>query len=93
MYNSYLNQFPIDVTPKPLPPKPEDCPESPPEKHSGSGLLSLLSGTFGQKNSLNDLFSGENLIVLAALAFLVYAGDGIDTELLILAVLFLLIGL
>lgn len=85
MYNYYLDQAPIDVTPEPAA-QPAST-----SAHTGS-LLSLLS-RLGQGGGLNNLFSGENLIVLAALAFLTYTDDGLDGELFALAVLFLLIGL
>ena len=91
MYNQYLSQFPVDVTPEPVdePPAPTAAKSSP----QNGGLLSLLSGVLNQRNGLNDLLSTENLIVLAALAFLAWDGDGLDTELIALAVVFLLIGL
>lgn len=85
MYNYYLEQTPIDVTPNP--PSPPTAASA----HSNS-LLSLLS-RLGQGGGLPNLFSEENLIVLAALAFLTYGEDGLDGELFALAVLFLLIGL
>lgn len=86
MYNYYLDSPPIDVTPQPA----SQSVSTP--SHNNSSLLSLLS-RLGQSGGLNNLFSGENLIVLAALAFLTYREDGLDSELFALAVLFLLLGL
>ena len=85
MYNYYLDQAPIDVTPEP-------AAQSASAPTNTGGILSLLS-RLGQGGGLNNLFSGDNLIVLAALAFLTYTDDGLDSELFALAVLFLLIGL
>ncbi len=89
MYNYYLDQVPIDVTPEPV---REPSREKVSAPAHNSSLLSLLSH-LGQKNGLNDLLSGENLIVLAAIAFLSYGDESLDSELFALAVLFLLIGL
>ena len=92
MYNRYLEQqLPEEVPPVPC----RDTPSNPPQHDTSSGnnLLSMLSGLLGQKNGQNDLLSEENLIVLAALAFLAFNGDGIDTELIVLAIVFLLLGL
>lgn len=93
MYNQYLDHAPVDVTPKPVeepPAAPAMASTSP--SHNNS-LFSLLSGALNQRSGLNDLLSAENLIALAALAFLSYDGEELDTELLMLAALFLLIGL
>ena len=90
MYNRYLEQLPEELPPAPC----SDPPQKPVhEPSSGNNLLSLLSSVLGQKGGQNDLLSEENLIVLAALAFLAFNGDGIDTELIVLAIVFLLLGL
>lgn len=91
MYNQYLSQMPVDVTPEPIPEERGEPSVS--CSSSGSGLFSLLSNALGQKTALNDLLSSENLVVLAALVFLAYNGEKLDTELIALAVLFLIIGL
>ena len=91
MYNQYLSQMPVDVTPEPVP--EERAAQAVSCSESGGGLFSLLSNALGQKSALNDLLSSENLVVLAALVFLAYNGEKLDTELIALAVLFLIIGL
>lgn len=91
MYNQYLNQAPVDVTPEPVCEEPAVQASS--HSDSAGGLFSLLSGALGQKSTLNDLLSSENLTILAALAFLAYNGEKLDTELIALAMLFLIIGL
>jgi hypothetical protein len=92
MYNQYLSQFPVDVTPQPVTESPE-APQTSPTASSNNSLFSLLSGALTQQSGLEELLSAENLIVLAVLLFLTYQEDGWDAELLILAVLLLLIGL
>lgn len=91
MYNQYLSQMPVDVTPEPIP--EEHAEPSVSCSASGGGLFSLLGNALGHKTTLNDLLSSENLVVLAALVFLAYNGEKLDTELIALAVLFLIIGL
>ena len=93
MYNQYLDQAPVDVTPKPVEEPPAEPAMANASSSHNNGLFSLLSGVLNQRSGRSDLLSSDNLIVLAALAFLVYNGEELDTELLALAVLFLLIGL
>lgn len=89
MYNYYLDHAPVDVTPEPV--SETVVPTGRPP--SSDSVFSLLSNALGHQNGLSALFSEENLLVLGALAFLTYSSDGFDTELLTLAVLFLLFGL
>ena len=91
MYNQYLNQAPVDVTPEPV--REEPAVQASSHSDSDGGLFSLLSGALGQKSALHDLLSSENLTILAALAFLADNGEKLDTELIALAMLFLIIGL
>lgn len=108
MYNRYLQnscpQHEPTCPPPPCPPKhePQPCPpactEEPEhcekEKESGS-ILSLLGGLLGgeKKGGLSKLLDDNTLLILIILFFLLKDDDGIDHDLLILAGVFLLIGL
>ena len=86
MYNYYLEQNPIDVTPHMVCEKAE-------QNTSSAGLLSALSGIFSNGNNISSLFTEDNLIILGAIAFLTYGENGFDKELIALSALFLLMGL
>lgn len=65
------------------------------QKKETSGLVSLFSKLLGSdnKSGLSRLLDENTLIVLLLLFFLLKDEDGIDHDLLILAGIFLLIGL
>lgn len=83
MYNKYLQ------TACP----PPDAPPCPPPERQES-LLSSLGNLFGKEGGLNRLFEQDTLLVLLILYVLLKdETGGIDRDLLLLAGIFLLIGL
>ena len=74
----------------------QSCKHKQPEceqEHSG-GLLSSLTGLLGGKEGgLSKLLDDNTLLVLIILYFLLKEDDGIDHDLIILAGVFLLLGL
>lgn len=84
---------PPSCPPQPCPPEP--CPEPCKDKDDGSGgLLSSLSGLLGGKGGLSKLLDDNTWIIFVVLFFLLKDDeDGIDHDLLILAGIFLLLGL
>ena len=79
MYNKYLQ------TACP-PPDAPPCP--PPERQESGSILSSLGNLFGKEGGLSRLFEQDTLLVL-----LKDETGGIDRDLLLLAGIFLLIGL
>ena len=89
MYNKYLQTTcpPPDAPPPPPPP----CP--PPKQQESSSIFSSLGNLFGKEGGLSRLFEQDTLLVVLILYFLLKDEDGIDHDLLLLAGIFLLIGL
>lgn len=93
MYNRYLQ----NSCPPPEPPacsKPKPCRDTEHSTESG-GLLSSLTGLLGgEKGGLSKLLDDNTWIIFVILFFLLKDDDnGVDHDLLLLAGLFLLIGL
>lgn len=84
MYNKYLQTAcpPADAPP---------CP--PPERQESGSILSSLGNLFGKEGGLSRLFEQDTLLVLLILYVLLKDETGsIDHDLLLLAGIFLLIG-
>lgn len=94
MYNKYLQAACPPQPPASAAPAPPPCvpPEGKPEPDGG--LLSSLGSLFGKDGGLSRLFEHDTLLVLLILFFLLKDEDGkLDHDLLLLAGVFLLIGL
>lgn len=89
MYNKYLQTAGPSSDAPPVPPPP--CP--PPKPPESGSIFSSLGNLFGKEGGLSRLFEQDTLLVLLILYFLLKDEDGIDHDLLLLAGIFLLIGL
>ena len=89
MYNKYLQTTCPSSDAPPAPPPP--CP--PPKPQESGSIFSSLGNLFGKEGGLSRLFEQDTLLVLLILYFLLKDEDGIDHDLLLLAGIFLLIGL
>lgn len=88
MYNKYLQT----ACPPPDAPPCPPCP--PPERQESGSILSSLGSLFGKEGGLSRLFEQDTLLVLLILYVLLKdETGGIDRDLLLLAGIFLLIGL
>lgn len=88
MYNKYLQ---TTCPPPDAPPPPPPCPPS--KQQESSSIFSSLGNLFGKEGGLSRLFEQDTLLVVLILYFLLKDEDGIDHDLLLLAGIFLLIGL
>lgn len=99
MYNRYLQNTCPHEPQKPEPhrdcrPDRDDHESCKPKDNSGGGLLSSLSNLLGKEGGLSKLLDDNTLLVLLILLFLLKDDEGnIDHDLLILAGIFLLLGL
>lgn len=101
MYNRYLEnnhsscRQPPEPCHRPQQPEPCECERKEREReHSDGGLFSSLGGLLGGKEGgLSKLLDDNTLLVLLILFFLLKDDDGFDRDLLILAGVFLLLGL
>ena len=103
MYNRYLQNTCPHEPQKPEPHRDRDCDCAPrrddrndcrQKDSSGGGLLSSLSNLLGGEGGLSRLLDDNTLRVLLILLFLLRDDEGnVDHDLLILAGIFLLLGL